>query len=449
VSMHELRKRARSLSLEMTSDMDGQERGSPGPANGRLCVEGDPVASDVAAALSAPSIRDASAAPGAGRVVRAVQGADTGDHGMHAEAAMDEKGLTRLRRALSLMLGILREQRGATSHAELSLALGAKSAGASAASGKDAEESEKSGYIDMSEASERAASEAEALASRREESNRQGLGAALVQMAEHVQNYNLLFIIIEAPATPAEVRDVVWKVLMRLPTLRSKYTSIEDQQFASRGWSGVLGPETGPWRSLYALQIVDAMLLPGDDANQIMRAVDWRGKFLRTGGLDQLIVFAMTVDKHPSWHDRQALVRSVCLPLLARILKSCVAGALSDLKDRAGGMQRLSTGGRAGGVPLSPGSRPLSGAMAAPDDVTPVSLTDSMDEEDGKHVGGREFAAGGQAMEIDMGLMTKQLLSFLLQDIVAEGEEHRVAHTQALTDGTSTPTWATRAVPPA
>ena len=44
----------------------------------------------------------------------------------------------------------------------------------------------------------------------------------------------------------------------------------------------------------------------------------------------------MTVDKHPSWHESSnespALARGVCLPLLARILKSCVAGALSDIK---------------------------------------------------------------------------------------------------------------------
>jgi len=34
VSVRDLRKRARSLSLEMASDIDGQERGSPGPTQG-------------------------------------------------------------------------------------------------------------------------------------------------------------------------------------------------------------------------------------------------------------------------------------------------------------------------------------------------------------------------------------------------------------------------------
>ena len=225
---------------------------------------------------------------------------------------------------------------------------------------------------------------------------------------------------------------------MKLPTLQSKYLSIEEQQFTSRGWSSVLGPETGPWRSLYALQIVDAMLLPGDDANQIMRAVDWRCKFLRTGGLDQLIAFAMTVDKHPSWHDRQPLARSVCLPLLARILKSCVAGALSDLKDRAGGMQRLTNVGRTTGVHASSGSQlsPDKMPMPAPEEATPMSLVDSVGSEDGNSVGKKQAStAKDNVLDIDMGLMTKQLLSFLLQDIAALGDEHRAAHTQALTDG--------------
>lgn len=435
LSMHELRKRARSLSLEMTSDMDGQERGSPGPASGRLFVEGDAVANDVAAALSAPKMM---VSVSAGLSRHGWASADTvGDQGMHSEEAVDAGELMRLRRSLSLMLGILCEQLGAQSHTQLSRVPGAKPAGKDA--GADPQASENSGYIDMSDASFSGhVTESEALARRREDQNRQELGAALRKMSEDAQNYNLLLIILEAPPTPAQVRDLVWKVLMKLPTLQSKYLSIEEQQFTSRGWSGVLGPETGPWRSLYALQIVDAMLLPGDDANQIMRAVDWRCKFLRTGGLDQLIAFAMTVDKHPSWHDRQPLARSVCLPLLARILKSCIAGALSDLKDRAGGMQRLTNVGRTTAVHASSGSQlsPDKMPMPAPEEATPMSLVDSVGSDDGDPVGKKQAStAKDKVLDIDMGLMTKQLLSFLLQDIAALGDEHRAAHTQALTDG--------------
>lgn len=181
------------------------------------------------------------------------------------------------------------------------------------------------------------------------------------------------------------------------------------------------------------------MLLPGDDASQIIRAVDWRCKFLRTKGLDQLIAFAMTVDKHPSWHDRQPLVRSVCLPLLARILKSCVAGALSDLKERAGGMQRLTNGGRAAPAPASTGPQlPLAPTLQL-GDAAAMSLVDSVGSDDGELLGRKIAVAQDQAVDIDMGLMTKQLLSFLLQDIAAVDEEDRAAHTQALTDGEGRP----------
>ena len=266
---------------------------------------------------------------------------------------------------------------------------------------------------------------------RRQDENRQRVGATLVSMADECEYYyNLLLTILEAPVTPAEARDLVWEVLMQLPTLRVQYSSIEHHHFTR--WSSLLGPDAGPWRSLYALQIVDAMLLPGDnDAGKLRRAVEWRRRFLVTGGLEQLVAFAMTVDKHPSWHDRQPLARSVCLPLLARILKSCVAGALSDLKSP---QQPHGAGAAAGGascarsVPPSPGSRPPSSPVMQPADL-PLA------ERQGG--GGAAAAVGGGGMVIDMGLMTRQLLSFLLQDYEGDSEEKRVAHMQALTDGLS------------
>jgi len=148
-----------------------------------------------------------------------------------------------------------------------------------------------------------------------------------------------------------------------------------------------------------------------------------------TGGLEQLVAFAMTVDKHPSWHDRMPLAREVCLPLLARILKSSVAGALSDLKSQ---QQPHGAGAAAGGarsVPPSPGSRPLQSSPV----MQPADL--SLAERQGG--GGAAAAAAAGGMVIDMGLMTRQLLSFLLQDYEGDSEEKRVAHMQALTDGLS------------
>ena len=331
-------------------------------------------------------------------------------------------------------LRVLGEQRGASSHAALSRARAAAAATAAAAGESGADKSVSNGYVDMSQSAQ-SANDAEAAAKLREDDNRKRLGEALTTIAADKSGhyYNLLLVMIEAPAAPAEVRDLVWKVLMQLPTLRSKYCSIQEQQFTR--WSGVLGPETGPWRSLYALQIVDAMLLPGDDVEQLRHAVEWRRRFLGTGGLEQLIVFAMTVDKHPSWHHPDALARSVCLPLLARILKSCVAGALSDLKtlhasSGAGG----ACGGRSLGIPPSPGSRPLSSPMLASGEEKTMSLSALHDRSELYH-GERRVGSGGGEMVIDMGLMTRQLLSFLLQDLVADSEEARVAHTHALTDG--------------
>ena len=211
----------------------------------------------------------------------------------------------------------------------------------------------------------------------------------------------------------------------------------------------MLGPETGPWRSLYALQIVDAMLLPGDDASKLRRAVEWRRRFLMTGGLEQLIAFALTVDKHPCWHHRHGLERLVCLPLLSRILKSCVAGALSDLKTMhassgAGG----AGGGRAFAIPASPGSKPLSSPALSHGESLAMSLGESggsgnasavlHGKDDGRR-GRASEARDGEDVLIDMGLMTRQLLSFLLQatDVGDESETHRAALTQALSDGLS------------
>ena len=395
----------------------------------------DAVAADAAAALSAVAMTSSSDPDTVAR-----------PHPLLGKVEAAE--CRRLKRCLALTLGVLGEQRGAESHAALSRARGALGEGGAGASAV----AEVKNYIDMS-AMQGSDSEAilEQEHAQREQENRLRLGATLSRMsAASGHYYNLLFGIIEAPSTSAELRELVWNVLMHLPTLRAKYDSIEDQQFTR--WSGVLGPETGPWRSLYALQIVDAMLLPGDDAlrdaSKLRRAVEWRRRFLMTGGLEQLIAFALTVDKHPCWHHRHGLERSVCLPLLARILKSCVAGALSDLKvmhasSGAGG----ASGGRSFAIPASPGSKPLSSPALSQGETMSMSLGESgagnagalVQGKDDSRRGGGSDSQDGEEVLIDMGLMTRQLLSFLLQatDDVDVSEEHRAALTQALSDGLS------------
>jgi hypothetical protein len=52
---------------------------------------------------------------------------------------------------------------------------------------------------------------------------------------------------------------------------------------------------------VYALQIVDALLLPADNA-LLRRAVEWRRVFLATGGLDQVPAHARA-RPFPAPHD--------------------------------------------------------------------------------------------------------------------------------------------------
>ena len=204
LAVHELRKRARSLSLEMKGDLDSKERserGSPGPPLGgaaagkRGAEPTEPVAVDAAAALSAVA-----AASGSDSLAR--------PHPLHGKVeTAGAEDCKRLKRCLALALGVLGVQRGAESHAALSRS---RSAAAEGAAGVGAA-AEAKNYIDMSDGAAMQATDSEAILAQehaqREQDNRLRLGASLTRMAAESEDYyNLLFGIIEAPSSSAEVK---------------------------------------------------------------------------------------------------------------------------------------------------------------------------------------------------------------------------------------------------
>jgi hypothetical protein len=83
--------------------------------------------------------------------------------------------------------------------------------------------------------------------------------------------YSMLFSVLEAQNVPDELHGKVWQSLMAMPTAASRLSSIEEQRFTD--WSTVYGPEVGPWRSLYALQIVDMLMMPAGGAVELSGAV--------------------------------------------------------------------------------------------------------------------------------------------------------------------------------
>ena len=105
----------------------------------------------------------------------------------------------------------------------------------------------------------------------------------------------------------------------------------------------MFNPLRGHWRTVYALQVVHAQLLPPDDED-VTRAIAWRRQFLASGGFEHFVRFVMELQTESAAAnsvvaDADAAVRqrdTFTLPACLRSLSFLLAGAMQSSFGAAG-----------------------------------------------------------------------------------------------------------------
>eukprot|EP00936_MAST-01D_sp_MAST-1D-sp1_P002993 g2993.t1 len=148
-----------------------------------------------------------------------------------------------------------------------------------------------------------------------------------LDLAGSKPRFEMLLALLEQPAQILEntTRTALWNTLVSTPTNAAEQERICAQDMA---WAPFFD-DSSFWRVIYALHIVDANLLPADEA-QRAQAEDWRRHFIESTGFVSLFRFFVSLnsDERFAWWRQDPLAAAVGLPVILRILNFCVAGSL-------------------------------------------------------------------------------------------------------------------------
>ena len=141
------------------------------------------------------------------------------------------------------------------------------------------------------------------------------------ELSESRSRFCLLLNLLERPLA-STTRMVLWHVLIASPTNREEWGLISSSDM---DWPTFFEKESF-WRIIYSLHIVDAQLLPADEAG-MAQADAWRKGFIESTGFASLVQFFASVERQPCWTS-ESLAAAIGLPVILRILNFCVAGSL-------------------------------------------------------------------------------------------------------------------------
>ena len=166
-------------------------------------------------------------------------------------------------------------------------------------------------------------------------------------LSSNQEYMDVLFQLVSSSAAK-EVGPKIWDLLMVIPTNRSILRKLTHLDLSS-GWDALLDP-TSVYRLLYSLQIIDTVLFPVQEGEDVRARTEWCRSFVTAGGVEHLYsIFTSDALAVGSGGDSEEHAQGA-LSLVLKILELFLRGSLGSARRPGSGSTGLTPRSPAAGA---------------------------------------------------------------------------------------------------